>query len=101
MTDTWKLIDMEPATDNPYWKDPHPEWHTPVTCPGCGTEVDIDGPLEDAHFVFAVRVNRERIKGMERSNLGNCPHKDGMDETIARMRYYLGVGKVYYRGHLV
>lgn len=92
-------IDMPAATENHYWKDPHPDWHTEATCGGCGEVVDIDGPLEDNHFVFAMRRNPERIKLMERSNLGNCPVKDGFDETIARMRFYLNVHAVYYRGH--
>lgn len=99
MTDTYNRLDIDAADPNYYWTDPHPEWHTQVTCPGCGAEVDIDGPLEDAHFVFAMRRNLERIKGMERSNLGNCPREHGFDETVRRMRMYLGLSEVYYRGH--
>jgi len=90
--------DMPAATENPYWTDPHPEQHTQATC-DCGTAVDIDGPLEDSHFVFAMRRNPERIKGMERSNLGACPVKEGFDRAVGRMRFYLGVHAVYYRGH--
>lgn len=102
MTD--KLTDMEPATDNPYWTDAGGD-HTKVDCPECGEGVDIDGPLEDAHFVFALRWNPDRIKRMERSNLGECPKNplkgNGFDGAVSRMRFYLGIGKVYYRGHIL
>jgi len=92
---------------NPYWTaQPNPTSHrevngemVPITCPGCGTEVDIDGPLENEHFVFAMRFSRDR--GLERSNLGTCPAEIGLIAAKRKMRYYLGVGEVYYQGKLV
>lgn len=93
-------IDMDPAEKNHFWTNPF--WlegtSTQVIC-RCGKKVDIDGPLEDQHFVFAMRKNRERIYGMERSNLGYCPKSEGFDTAVYRARLELGVAQVYYRGH--
>lgn len=83
--------------ENPYWTEPNPDQEkTKATC-DCGAEVDIDGPLEDQHFVFALRI----ANGLERSNLGICPVKHGMPKAIAKMRFYLGVRAVYYQGELI
>lgn len=100
-TDTWQLLHKEavPAEENLYWTDAGGE-HRQVEC-DCGAQVDIDGPLEDAHFVFSLRRNTERIMGMERSNLGDCPVVRGFDQAVAKARWRLGIGKVYYRGHLL
>jgi hypothetical protein len=76
--------------------DPTPP--RPVDCPTCGDEVDVFGPLEDAHFVFATRRDGSR------SNLGTCPAVKGMDAAIALARtwsYDLGGYQVYYQGKLI
>ena len=69
--------------------------HTPVDCPTCGARVDIGGPLEDRHFVFALRPNGTR------SNLGRCPNGDGgMREAIRKSMADLS-GRASFRGEEV
>jgi hypothetical protein len=60
----------------------------------CGELIDIDGPLEDAHFVFAMRRNGER------SNLGYCPVKRGMASAIREARNSLS-GVALYHGKVI
>jgi hypothetical protein len=65
----------------------------PVTC-DCGAPVDIDGPLEDEHFVFAMRADRTR------SNLGYCPVKHGMSMAVSKARAALS-GVALYHGKVM
>jgi hypothetical protein len=59
----------------------------------CGAPIDIDGPLEDQHFVFAMRANGER------SNLGYCPVKHGFGAAVTKARAAL-TGHALYRGRV-
>ena len=69
----------------------------PIRC-DCGQVVDVDGPLEDAHFVFGIRADGTR------SNLGYCPVKSGMAAAIRKARVtsmQLGAIGHYYQGKVV
>jgi hypothetical protein len=61
----------------------------------CGAPVDIGGPLEDEHFIFAGRRDGSR------SNLGYCPVKHGKAEAIRRARWELGTGLAIFHGRAI
>lgn len=68
--------------------------YTSAAC-DCGEPVDIDGPLEDAHFVFAVRHDGTR------SNLGECPRTRGFLSALQRARETFGGNAASYGGRIV
>lgn len=65
-----------------------------VSC-SCGATVDIDGPLEDAHFIFALRHDGTR------SNLGHCPNDRGILTALQRARETFGGNAASYNGRIV
>jgi hypothetical protein len=65
----------------------------PVLC-DCGAPIDVGGPLEDEHFVFAARRDGSR------SNLGYCPVKHGMSKAVSKARWALS-GVALYHGKVV
>jgi hypothetical protein len=67
---------------------------TPATC-DCGAPIDIGGPLEDEHFVFAGRRDGSR------SNLGYCPVKHGFEVAVRKARWELGTGLAIFHGRAV
>lgn len=72
--------------------------HTPVDCPTCGEGVDIGGPLESTHFVFAVRPNGTV------SQMGFCPKNPELHGPAAYMNAlnkafnWYGTGVAHYKG---
>jgi hypothetical protein len=56
----------------------------------CGHLVELYGPSEDEHYVWAVRADGTR------SNLGYCPVKHGMGEAVKRARAALSGVSLYH-----
>lgn len=62
---------------------------TMVTC-DCGAEFALDSREEDEHYVWALRWSGER------SMLGYCPVKHGMNAAIRQARVSLSGAAVYH-----